>query len=45
MTVARRVLHDYRSSEDAWPMEWIPKKLDATRATFAEDLDREVGNP
>ena len=44
VTVARQVLRDYRSSEDIWPMEWIPGKLSAARAKFADHLDLEVGN-
>jgi acyl-CoA dehydrogenase len=44
ITVARQVLRDYRASDDVWPTEWIPKKLDAARAKFAEHLEHEVGN-
>jgi acyl-CoA dehydrogenase len=44
VTVARQVLHDYRPSDDIWPTEWIPKKLDAAQAKFAELLEHEVGN-
>jgi acyl-CoA dehydrogenase len=44
VTVARQVLRDYKASDDLWPTEWIPKKLDAARAKFAEYLEHEVGN-
>jgi acyl-CoA dehydrogenase len=44
VTVARQVLRDYRPSDDVWPSEWIPRKLDAARAKFAEHLELEVGN-
>jgi acyl-CoA dehydrogenase len=44
VTVARQVLRDYRPSEDLWPTEWLPKKLDAAREKFAEYLEHEVGN-
>jgi acyl-CoA dehydrogenase len=44
VTVARQVLRDYKPSADLWPSEWIPKKLDAARAKFAEYLEHEVGN-
>jgi acyl-CoA dehydrogenase len=44
VTVARQVVRDYRASDDIWPTEWIPKKLDAARAKFAEHLEHEVGN-
>jgi acyl-CoA dehydrogenase len=43
-TVAKQVLRDYSPSDDLWPTEWIPKKLDAARAKFAEYLEHEVGN-
>jgi acyl-CoA dehydrogenase len=44
LTVARQVLRDYKPSDDLWPSEWIPKKLEAARARFAEYLEHEVGN-
>ena len=44
VTVARQVLRDYKPSDDMWPTEWIPKKLDAARAKFADYLEHEVGN-
>jgi acyl-CoA dehydrogenase len=44
VTVARQVLRDYKPSDDVWPTEWIPKKMDAARAKFAEHLEHEVGN-
>ena len=28
VTVARQVLRDYRPSDDMWPTQWLPKKLD-----------------
>jgi len=34
----------HRPSDDVWPTEWIPKKMDAARAKFAEYLEHEVGN-
>lgn len=43
-TVARQVLRDHSPSEDLWPSEWIPKKLAAARAKFADYLELEVGN-
>jgi acyl-CoA dehydrogenase len=42
--VARQVLRDHSPSEDLWPSEWIPKKLAAARAKFADYLELEVGN-
>jgi acyl-CoA dehydrogenase len=42
--VARQVLRDYRASDDMWPTEWLPKKLDAARAKFADLVEHEVGN-
>jgi acyl-CoA dehydrogenase len=44
VTVARQLLRDYKPSDDLWPTEWIPKKLEAARAKFAESLEHEVGN-
>jgi acyl-CoA dehydrogenase len=44
VTVARQVLRDYRPSDDVWPTGWIPKKLEAAKARFAEYLEHEVGN-
>ena len=44
MTVARQLLRDYRPSNDMWPTEWIPGKLEAAKAKFADLLELEVGN-
>jgi len=44
VTVARQVLRDYKPSDDVWPTEWIPRKLEAAKARFAEHLEHEVGN-
>ncbi len=44
VTIARQVLRDYKASDDLWPTEWIPKKLDAARAKFADFIELEVGN-
>jgi acyl-CoA dehydrogenase len=38
------VLRDYEPSDDVWPTEWIPGKLDVAKARFAEYLEHEVGN-
>ena len=39
-----QVLRDYRPTDDLWPTEWLPKKMEAARAKFAEHLEHEVGN-
>jgi acyl-CoA dehydrogenase len=44
VTVARQVIRDYEPSHDVWPTEWIPKRLAAAKAKFAEYLEHEVGN-
>ena len=44
VTVARQLLREYKPSDDLWPTEHIPKKLDAARAKYAEYLEHEVGN-
>ena len=31
MTVAKQVLRDYRPSDDIWPTEWIPGKMEAAK--------------
>jgi len=44
VTVAKQVLRDHHPTDDIWPSEWLPKKLDAARAKFADYLELEVGN-
>ena len=44
VTVARQVLREYKPSDDVLPTEWIPKKLEAAKARFAEYLEHEVRN-
>src|SRR3984885_14510652 len=44
VTVAREVIRGYKASDDLWPTEWIPGKLEAAKAKFAEYLEHEVGN-
>jgi len=44
VTVARQVLREYKATDGMWPTEWIPGKVDAARAKFAEYLELEVGN-
>jgi acyl-CoA dehydrogenase len=44
VTIARQLLRDYKPSDDLWPTEHIPKKLDAAKAKYAEYLEHEVGN-
>jgi acyl-CoA dehydrogenase len=44
VTVARQVLRDYKPSDDLWPTEHLPRKLEAARAKLAAHLDLEVGN-
>lgn len=44
MTVAKQVLREHSPTDDVWPSEWIPNKLDAAREKYAEYLDHEVGN-
>jgi threonine dehydrogenase-like Zn-dependent dehydrogenase len=44
MTVAKQVLREYKPVDGMWPSEWIPAKLEAAQAKFAEFLEHEVGN-
>jgi len=44
ITVARQLLRDYKATDGMWPTEWIPGKVEAAKAKFAEYLEHEVGN-
>jgi acyl-CoA dehydrogenase len=44
VTVARQVLRDYHPSDDIWPTQWTPRRMEAAQAKFAEYLELEVGN-
>ncbi|ADP83372.1 acyl-CoA dehydrogenase family protein [Pseudofrankia inefficax] len=44
VTVAKQVLRDYKPTDGMWPTEWIPAKLEAAQAKYAEFLEHEVGN-
>lgn len=44
VTVARRVLRDYKPSDGLWPSEFLPDKIEAARKKLAEYLEHEVGN-
>lgn len=44
VTVARRVLKGYKPSDGLWPSEFLPHKIEAARAKFAEYLEHEAGN-
>jgi len=44
VTVARQVVRDYRKSDGMWPTEWIPGKIEAAKAKYADFLEHEVGN-
>src|SRR6266576_6108616 len=39
LTVARQVLRDYQGTDGMWPTEWIPGKIEASKAKFAEYLE------
>ena len=43
-TVARQVLRDYDRTDGMWPTQWIPGRLEAAKAKFAEHFELEVGN-
>ncbi|WP_210588543.1 acyl-CoA dehydrogenase family protein [Streptomyces sp. GESEQ-35] len=43
VTVARQLLRDYKPSDDLWPSEYLPRRLDAARVKYAEFLADEVG--
>jgi acyl-CoA dehydrogenase len=44
VTVARQVLRDHSPSDDGWPSQHLPKRLEAARAKYAEYLEHQVGN-
>jgi acyl-CoA dehydrogenase len=44
MTVARQILRDYRRVDGMWPSEWLPGKIEAAKAAYADQLELEVGN-
>ncbi|MGW1214996.1 acyl-CoA dehydrogenase family protein [Streptomyces sp. NPDC002499] len=43
VTVARQVLRDHKPSDDLWPSAYLPKRVAAARAKYAEFLDSEAG--
>ena len=44
VTVAKQVLKEHRPYEGLWPRDFLPERVAAARAKFAEHLEREVGN-
>jgi acyl-CoA dehydrogenase len=44
VTVARQVLREHRAAEGMWPTGWLPGRLEAARAQYADLLELEVGN-
>jgi acyl-CoA dehydrogenase len=44
LTVARQVLRGYQAADGMWPREWIPGKMEAAKAKFAEYMELEDGN-
>ena len=44
VTIARQVLREHRAAEGPWPSDWIPGKIEAAKAKYAQLLELEVGN-
>ena len=44
VTVARRILRDYKAAEGLFPSQHVPTRREAALARFAEILENEVGN-
>ncbi len=44
LTIARQVLKDYRPASGVFPTAWLPPRIDAARARFADALEDQVGN-
>jgi acyl-CoA dehydrogenase len=44
VTIARQVLREHRAAEGLWPSQWIPGRVEAAKAKFADLLELEIGN-
>ncbi len=44
ITVAKQVLKQYKPYDGLWPNDFLPERVAAARARFAEYLEHEVGN-
>jgi acyl-CoA dehydrogenase len=44
VTVAKAVLSQHKASPGLWPTEFLPDRVAAARARFAEYLEHEAGN-
>ena len=44
VTVAKAVLSQHKPSPGLWPTEFLPERVAAAKARFAEYFDREGGN-
>jgi len=44
VTVAKQVLKQYKPYDGLWPNDFLPQRVAAARARFAEYLEHEVGN-
>ena len=44
VTIARQVLREYKPTDGMWPTEWLPAKIDAAKAKYADYIEHEVGN-
>ena len=44
VTIARRVLRDYKPSDDLFPSQHLPARVAAAREKFADLLEKEIGN-
>jgi acyl-CoA dehydrogenase len=43
-TIAKQVLKEYDPAGGRFPSEWLPPRIEAARARFAEALEHQVGN-
>jgi acyl-CoA dehydrogenase len=44
VTLARQVLKEYKPSDGLMPSAWLPPRIEAARARFAEALEHHVAN-
>jgi acyl-CoA dehydrogenase len=44
LTIAKEVLKEHQPNDGPFPSQWLPPRIDAARARFAEALEHHVGN-
>jgi acyl-CoA dehydrogenase len=44
VSIARQLLKRYEPSEEMWPREWIPGKIERAKEKYADLLEHEIAN-